>query len=113
MGKQITLYCPETPGLKLGPGSEIIFTDGYAVFDSDDFPDWPVWRLHPGTPPITILDEDAATSGDGSFQCPKCDKPPFATQKGLNGHLLSHRPASTPVSKPAKKAAEPDPDSKS
>lgn len=104
MGKTISLYCPETPGLKLGPESELVFTDGYAQFDADDFPDWPKWVYHGGTPPIEILSEDAATSAEGSFQCPQCDKPPFATKRGLNGHLMSHRPATATVSKPRAKA---------
>jgi hypothetical protein len=108
MSKTINLYCRETPGLKLGPGEkgDIIFLQGYATFDEDDFPDWQTWVAHPGTPAIEVLDtgEAATFAGLDEFQCPDCEKPPFKSSKALNGHRLSHRPAGAPVSKPTRKA---------
>lgn len=95
---QITLACLETPNLKLGPGlgtvstpgDLIVFTNGYATFESDDYPDWVEWQLHPGSPFIEVLDagEIAATDPD-AIVCPTCGKA-FATKKALNGHRLSH-----------------------
>jgi len=100
----INLYCRETPGLKLGPSDkgDILFSLGYATFEESDFPEWRSWIAHPGTPSIEVLDAgDSATFGGlDEFQCPDCNHPPFKSAKALNGHRLSHRPASTPVSEP-------------
>ena len=87
----ITLYCRETPGLKLGPDSQIVFVDGYADVDTDALPDWAAWAFHSGSPFIRVLDADEATSAiaDGA-ECPTCGKV-LKNQKALNGHLLSHR----------------------
>lgn len=101
---QITLFCEETPGLKLGPGTTssfadgrppgdvIVFFRGFATFEADDYPDWERWVRAPGTPYIRVVDVEAgeATSADAGVACPICSKP-FATEKSLNGHLLSHR----------------------
>lgn len=108
---EITLYCAETASLKLGPGSVgeasntgqhvpghvIVFAYGFATFDEADFPDWRAWVDAPGTPTITVADVGQVPAGSaGSFPCPECAKVDvtkvFATQKALNGHLMSHRP---------------------
>jgi hypothetical protein len=93
------LYCAETPNLKLGPGTKagdpdvIVFEDGYAEVSPDDplFKAKMSWLVHPGTPYIRILDDNEIpnTTADAVF-CPECGKP-FATDKQLNGHLMSHR----------------------
>lgn len=95
---QITLYCPETPGLKLGPGtigqegsvpgSVIVFRDGYATFEADEYPEWARWAFAPGSPTIRVLEGDEAAEG---ATCPECGKT-FKSDRALNGHLLSHRP---------------------
>ena len=93
------LYCQETPELKLGPGTKVgdedvlVFIDGYAEIDLDD-PFYEVkmsWVKHPGTPYIRVLGEDEAQANlPGAVFCPECDKA-FATDKQLNGHLISHK----------------------
>ncbi|NJD27204.1 MAG: C2H2-type zinc finger protein [Chloroflexi bacterium] len=95
----VTLYCKETPGLKLGPGIKpgdrdiIEFKDGYADLDPADpaFAEKMSWVTAPGTPPIRILDADEVplNTPDAVF-CPECGKP-FATDRQLNGHLIQHR----------------------
>lgn len=96
---QITLVCLETPGLKLGPGegliqtpgSLIVFTNGYATFDSEDFPDWVEWQYAIGTPFIEVLDEgEVAATPEAEFVCPSCGKA-FASKQKLNGHRMSHK----------------------
>lgn len=94
----VTAYCHEAHGLKLGPGTGqvnipgelIVFRDGYATFDTAEYPDFPKWLV--GAPPIRVLDsaEGEVAAGDG-VECPVCGKG-FATEKQLNGHLISHRP---------------------
>jgi len=79
MGKEITLYCEETPQLKLGPGISVAvrtvqldgdtppleagqvieFHDGFATFDEAEYPKWLDWVYAPGTPFIRIVDEGA------------------------------------------------------
>lgn len=94
---QVTLYCQETPGLKLGPGtigqegsvpgSVIVFADGYATFDPTEYPDWARWAFAPGSPYIRVLEGDEAPDG---VDCPECGKT-FKTDRALNGHLMSHK----------------------
>ena len=97
------LFCAEVSELKLGPGVTvgdpdlIVFRDHYAVIDDDD-PLLDVklgWVRHPGTPAIRILDADEAPATEGVVTCPQCAAggvvKAFATDKQLNGHLLSHR----------------------
>jgi hypothetical protein len=95
----VTAYCDEAKGLKLGPGlgadqkagSLIVFRDGYATFDSAEFPDFDKWRV--GAPTIEILDEAAGEvpAAGAAFICSACGKA-FVSKKALNGHRLSHRP---------------------
>jgi hypothetical protein len=93
----VTAYCDEAKGLKLGPGTGaeqkrgelIVFTNGYATFDTADFPDFDRWRI--GAPPIEILDESAGEVAESEFVCPVEGKA-FANKKALNAHRLSHRP---------------------
>jgi hypothetical protein len=110
MGKIINLYCAETPGLKLGTGSAstinevpagdvIVFRDGYAVFDADEFPDWERWVAAPGTPTIRILDEAEATSAVGAVECPTCGRS-FKSEFGLNSHLRTHAPKAPTTTNP-------------
>lgn len=101
---KITLYCQETPGLKLGPGVKagdpdiIEFVDGYAEVDSSDplFQIKMTWVTHPGTPFIRILESDEARSlADEVVTCPECAKDgitkAFPSERALNGHLIQHR----------------------
>lgn len=113
MGKTITLHCEETPGLKLGPGvvqtvrtvqlpgdteplvagDVIVFSNGFATFDADEFPDWERWVRSAGTPAIRVIDEAAgeATGAETEtpVECPICQRT-FKTEFGLKGHLRSH-----------------------
>jgi hypothetical protein len=96
---QITAYCAEAQGLRLGPGTGnvpikgelIVFQGGYAEFDEADYPNWQSWLA--GAPHIEILDTAHGEIGplDAEFVCDKCGKG-FATKKALNGHLMSHKP---------------------
>ena len=99
---QITLYCEEARGLRLGPGvgniqapgQVIVFQDGFASFDDKDFPDYQAWFR--GAPHIEILEAAAGqvVTGGSEFVCERHDPPKaFKNQKALNGHLLSHRKA--------------------
>jgi|GEM_PF-5194049 len=100
MAKDITLYCAEATGLKLGPGTigqessadgqVIVFVGGYASFDPDAFPEWERWVKAPGTPYIRVLDAEESTPDDDSHDCAVCGKS-FKSARSLNGHLLSHR----------------------
>lgn len=111
---KITLFCRETPGLKLGPDNQIVFVDGYADVDTEQYPEWTDWAYHSGTPHIRVVDEGESTSAtEESVLCPVCNRP-FKTERALNGHLLSHRPKtaapatpSVPKPTPAPKAAIP------
>lgn len=100
----VTLYCDETPNLKLGPGIKpgdpdiIEFRDGYAEVDPLDpmFKAKMRWVVAPGTPYIRILDDDEAHSAaDAVVVCPECEKAgvvkAFPSDKALNGHLIQHR----------------------
>jgi hypothetical protein len=100
MSQIVTAYCDEARGLKLGPGlgyvqtpgELIVFTNGYATFDTADFPDFAKWLV--GAPPIEILDESAgevAATDGAEFVCSTCGKA-FATKAKLNGHRMTHRP---------------------
>ena len=58
----VTLYCPETPGLHLGPGAPgspnvIDFHDGYAEVDENDplYAEKMRWINTFGCPPILIV----------------------------------------------------------
>lgn len=113
MGRQIVLYCQETPGLRLGPGvslgtlpvrgeedlqaaGQIEFLAGFATFDEDTYPLWETWVRHPGTPHIEVLEADAGQVPEGTpsaFPCPVGCGKTFATRKQLNGHLMSHKRA--------------------
>lgn len=108
---QITAYCAEAQGLHLGPGvgaapikgELIVFKEGYAEFDDADYPDWLSWRA--GAPHIEILDArtgEVAPTEPGAFVCDRHDPPKaFASQKALNGHLMSHRPGKSEAATPA------------
>lgn len=100
MAPQITLYCEEAQGLRLGPGfgniaipgQLLVFQEGYATFDEAEYPDWRDWLR--GAPHIELLDEAAGEAGSGDIAavaCPKCGKG-FKTQKALNGHMMGHAP---------------------
>lgn len=91
MAKIITLLCLETPGLKLGPNAEIVFDQGYADVDTEQYPQWAEWAYHPGSPFIRALSGDEGNPATGGLPCPTCGKV-FKNQKSLNAHLLSHRP---------------------
>lgn len=95
----VTLYCHETPELKLGPGIKegdpdiIVFHGGYAELDpaDPDFAEKMSWLTKPGTPTIRVLDADEVPATQaGAVFCPACDKP-FASDRQLNGHLIQHR----------------------
>lgn len=113
---EINLYCAETPGLKLGPGtlnpldttsqtggtpassSEVImFADGFASFDDKRFPKWREWMNHPGTPHIDVIDaaEGLVPLRDSDFACAICaqteNPKAFGTSRQLAGHMMSHR----------------------
>lgn len=123
----ISLYCEETPRLKLGPGitsrvrttpdehgnqplepgDVIVFSDGFATFDSAEYPDWEQWVHAPGSPTIRVLSSDEGASETGeTFACPVdgCDKGPFKTEFGLKGHLRSHAPKAPSTRNPKAKA---------
>lgn len=101
----IILYCPETPELKLGPGTTvndpdmIVFRGGYAELDPADplFTAKMSWLTHSGTPHIRILgEEEAPSTAPGAVACPVCDKHFADDEKSsgeakLNGHLIQHR----------------------
>lgn len=109
---QITLYCEDTPGLKLGPGTTepqlvtkfagdptppavgdvIVFRNGFATFDDAAFPSWEMWVHAFGTPYIRVIDADAGETvpTDDSAACPVCGKA-FESTRKLNGHLMSHK----------------------
>ena len=103
MGKEISLYCAETASLKLGPGETgdsgrsiagqvIVFDYGFATFDEAEFPDWQSWVNAPGSPAIRVVDDaKGEATGPGGVACGVCGKS-FASDRALNGHLLSHRP---------------------
>lgn len=117
----VTLYCEETPELKLGPGTTgswpgapghvdttggwvdptpqreggdvIVFGRGFAEFKEDDFPEWRTWIKAPGTPFIRVIDESTGEglAGDAAHICP-IDGRMFKSEFALNGHLRSHAP---------------------
>lgn len=100
----VTLYCQETPNLKLGPGIKagdpdvIEFVDGYAELDPNDplFKVKMSWVYSPGAPFIRLLDtEEAKSSTEAVVTCPECAKAgvtkAFPSDKALNGHLIQHR----------------------
>lgn len=91
---KVVLFCPEPAGLTLGPGSgeeSIKFRDGFASFDSDEYPDWESWVRHPGTPHIEVLP-------DGSSQVPPAgaaficaiDGRGFTAKIGYLSHMRTH-----------------------
>jgi hypothetical protein len=95
----VTLYCAETPNLKLGPGVKpgdpdiIEFRDGYAEIAPDDplFAAKLAWVGHPSNPLIRVLDTDETPLNDpNAVFCPECGKA-FGSDKQLNGHLIQHR----------------------
>lgn len=104
----ISLYCEETPELKLGPGTTgawpgldgrpdrtpgnvIVFARGFAEFDEQDYPDWKAWVAAPGTPYIRVIDESTGEglAGDAPHIC-LIDGRPFKSELALNGHMRSH-----------------------
>jgi hypothetical protein len=100
----VTLYCEETPNLKLGPGVKagdpdiIEFRNGYAEVDPSDplFRAKMAWLVAPGTPFIRVLDSDEAKSAEEAVvKCPECERDgvvkAFASDRALNGHLIQHR----------------------
>ena len=95
----VTLYCPETPGLHLGPGAPgslnvIDFHDGYAEVDENDplFEIKMGWTHTFGCPPIRVLEMDEVPTTDpNAVKCPACGDA-FATDRKLNGHIMgAHR----------------------
>jgi hypothetical protein len=114
----VTLYCEETPELKLGPGTTsswpgqpghidarggwiegtpqreagdvIVFGRGFAEFNEKDFPEWRAWVAAAGTPHIRVVDE---STGEGLASephvCP-IDGRPFKSEFALNGHMRTH-----------------------
>ena len=97
---KVTLWCPETPELKLGPGvppdpNVIVFVNGYAELDDTDpmFATKMSWTHSFGVPsPIRVMEEDEARADDpNAVFCPAC-KLPFGSDRKLNGHILgAHR----------------------
>lgn len=100
MSNPIILYSPEAEGLRLGPGVStsresvpgevIVFEQGYARVDGDDYPDLERWIRATGTPPVRVLGADEAVAGEGAT-CPVCGRV-LKTEFGLNSHLRSHAP---------------------
>lgn len=97
---EITVYCEDAKGLKLGPGEGltpipgelIVFTDGYATFEESDYPEWREWQFAVGTPHLEVLSEGEVAADDAAeFVCATCGKA-FETKNKLNGHRMSHRP---------------------
>jgi hypothetical protein len=95
----VTLYCPDCPDLKLGPGvppdpNVVVFVGGYATLDESDplFDLKMAWTHSFGAPPIRVLDEDEAPANDpNAVPCPACGMT-FASERKLNGHILgAHR----------------------
>jgi hypothetical protein len=112
----VTLYCHETPGLKLGPGTAaynwdedareksrseednwfLQFVDGFVTIP-ELTPKIAAAIKHPGTPHIIVAEEGqvAVNAPGDTFPCPVCaetEKPRvFASQRALGGHLMSHR----------------------
>lgn len=94
----VVLFCPDPMGLTLGPsavpGECIKFKDGFARFDTDEFPDWESWVRHPGTPFIEVLPEDTAMVPAGTpnaFECPVCGRA-FSHAGARAAHLKTHAP---------------------
>jgi len=95
---KMLLFCPETPGLTLGPSEipaeTIKFKAGWATFDSDDFPEWETWVNHPGTPRIEVIPSDSdevAPAAVDAHICPVCGKG-FKPEIAKKGHMRSHAP---------------------
>jgi hypothetical protein len=95
----VTLFCPETPGLHLGPGAPgspnvIDFHDGYAEVDENDplYAEKMRWINTFGCPPIRKLEVDEVPTTDpNAVKCPACGDA-FATDRKLNGHIMgAHR----------------------
>ena len=94
---QITAYCEDARGLKLGPGNGneqvagevIVFDRGYATFEEKDFPLWRTWLV--GAPHIEVLDEGEVRADESEFVCPTCGRA-FESKQKLGGHRLSHVP---------------------
>ena len=98
----VHLYCAEVSELKVGPGvylddpEVVVFRDHYAEIKNDDdrFAEKMAWIAYPGTPQIRVLDGDEAPAVLGAVTCAQCAAEgitkAFATDKQLNGHLLSH-----------------------
>jgi hypothetical protein len=95
----ITLYCPDAPSLKLGPGLPgtddcIVFSDGYADVEDDQVERVFGWIAAAGSacPPIRVLEADEGRASDPNApRCDQCGKV-LRDEKALRGHLLSHRP---------------------
>jgi hypothetical protein len=111
----ITLYCSESPNLKLGPGTidpldttsqrggteaspgdqVIVFFEGFAEFETERFPKWESWVKHSGTPYIEINPEGGLVPLGTGFPCDVCagTKSPksFGSARQLAGHMMSHR----------------------
>ena len=98
----VTLFCPDTSELKLGPGTSasdpdvVTFRNHFAEIDNDDplLADKLRWARHPGSPPIVVLDDEAPAVA-GAVTCPQCAAAgivkAFATDRRLGAHLMSHR----------------------
>lgn len=94
---RVVLFCPEPAGLKLGPGTLegefIAFKDGFASFDSEQFPEWESWVRHPGTPHIEVLpsDSEQVPTASAAFTCEVCGRG-FAVKVAYLSHLKTHAP---------------------
>lgn len=95
MGK-ITLFSPEAPNLKLGPGSELVFQNGYVEVDEATTPGWEEWIKHEGTPPIHVLRGKDAEVPEGGTRCPTCGKAQ-ADKAAAAEHLTEHAPKPVPL----------------
>jgi hypothetical protein len=101
----VTLYCEDTPQLKLGPGQppDLWFVDGFCSFNPENFPDWQAWAFHPGTPKILVLPEGETAPTGNLAPCPICSKAVATSQ--LNRHILGHKPKSI-ASSPAQEGIQ-------
>jgi hypothetical protein len=96
---KITLWCPDCPDLKLGPGNPgdpnvIVFSGGYADIDDSD-PNFGMkmsWVNSFGCPPVRVLETDEVRQDDPTaVKCPACGAA-FGSERQVNGHILgAHR----------------------
>ena len=84
-----TLFCKETPGLKLGPGlvgsdNVITFVKGYAELAEDDprYAEKLAWITGPGCPKVYVLGPDS---------CYVCGASKIGTGAKAALHYANHR----------------------